>query len=406
MARLHLATAIILVPSAPSRAQTVYTVSQFGGADFLTIKEALQSPKVDHRDILHIVGFGPYDMGLTTGKGVRIVGKENIAVNGTLRVQNLPMEETFAMVAFGSHVSTDNTFQIEFDNCAGRVLFDGLSMDYAFGLPGHALPPLPYVRIRDCAHVSFNQSRLLDVQVERSTLLVTDSFIDGTTAWDGMTSTPAIRATDARVHLSEVRIRGGFNISQWPVLGIQATRSPLVITGTPQRSGVWCGVAAPSMYVRNYTWAIRSDGSTVDVDPAVPLNTTFPHPPTTGGSTFTTRPLPFVYARRVLPGKTMLPRVHAQDGSIVGLFASAPIRGPAPIALPPYGQLWLDLPSTLNLGSGIVSGGSLTFSVPVPDIVTPLGTPITLQALTFDGTTLALSEPVDVVIGFLQCCLP
>jgi hypothetical protein len=316
------------------------------------------------------------------------------------------MEETFAMVAFGSHVSTDNTFQIEFDNCAGRVLFDGLSMDYAFGLPGHALPPLPYVRIRDCAHVSFNQSRLLDVQVERSTLLVTDSFIDGTTAWDGMTSTPAIRATDARVHLSEVRIRGGFNISQWPVLGIQATRSPLVITGTPQRSGVWCGVAAPSMYVRNYTWAIRSDGSTVDVDPAVPLNTTFPHPPTTGGSTFTTRPLPFVYARRVLPGKTMLPRVHAQDGSIVGLFASAPIRGPAPIALPPYGQLWLDLPSTLNLGSGIVSGGSLTFSVPVPDIVTPLGTPITLQALTFDGSTLALSEPVDVVIGFLQCCLP
>jgi hypothetical protein len=98
-------------------------------------------------------------------------------------------------------------------------MFDGLLMDYAFGLPGHGPPPLPYVRIRDCAHVSFNQSQLLDVQVERSTLLVTDSFAEGTTAWDGMTSTPAIRAVDARVHLSEVRVRGGFNISQWPVLG-------------------------------------------------------------------------------------------------------------------------------------------------------------------------------------------
>jgi hypothetical protein len=53
-----------------------------------------------------------------------------------------------------------------------------------------------------------------------------------------------------------------------------------------------------------------------------------------------------------------------------------------------------------------VSGGSLTFTVPVPDVVTPLGTPITLQAVTFDGASFALSEPVDVVIGFLQCCLP
>jgi hypothetical protein len=351
-------------------------------------------------------GFPDYNVALTTGKGVRIIGVANIRASGTLTVRGLPAGETFAMVAFGAEGITDNTFQIELDNCAGRVLFDGMLMREAIGTSGKPLPPLPYLRIRDCAHVAFNQSTLLDVQVERSTLLVTDSFIDGTTAWDGLTSTPAIRATDARVHLSEVRVRGGWNVSLVPVFGIDAVRSPLVITGTLQRSGVWCGRAFPSMYVTNYTHAIRSDASTVDIDPAAPLNTTFPHPPTTGSSTFTTRPLAFVYARRVLPGKTMLPRVHAQDGNIVGLFASAPITGPVPIALPPYGQLWLDLPSTLNLGSGIVSGGSLTFSVPVPDIVTPLGTPITLQALTFDGTTLALSEPVDVVIGFLQCCLP
>jgi hypothetical protein len=152
-----------------------------------------------------------------------------------------------------------------------------------------------------------------------------------------------------------------------------------------------------------YTTAIHADASTVDSDPAVSMNFGFPHAPTSGSATFTTRSLPFVYARRVLPGKTMLPRVHAKDGSVVGLFASAP--APGPFALPPYGHLWLDLPSTLNLGSGIVSGGSWTLPVPVPGI-TPLGTPITLQAVTFDGCTFALSEPVDVVIGFLQCCLP
>jgi hypothetical protein len=387
-------------------AQTLYTVSATTPADFKSIREALDSPQVRHRDILHVHPTDIYDMALTTSKGVRIVGIANILASGRLTVRGLPAGETFAMVAFVAEGITDSTFQIELDNCAGRVLLDGMLMREASGTSGKPLPPLPYLRIRDCAHVAFNQSTLLDVRVERSTLLVTDSFVDGTTAWDGLTSTPGIRATDARVHLSEVRLRGGWNVSQIPVFGIDAVRSPLVITGTPQRSGVWCGRAFPSQFVTIYTHAIRSDGSTVDVDPAVPLNTTFPHPPTTGSSTFTTRPLPFVYARRVLPGKTMLPRVHAPDGSIVGLFASAPITGPVPLPLSPYGHLWLDLPSTLNLGSGIVSGGSSTFTVPVPDILTPLGTPITLQAVTFDGASFALSEPVDVVIGFLQCCLP
>jgi hypothetical protein len=147
---------LVLGCSAFVPAQRTYRVDSAGTGNFTSIPQALASPLVTHGDTLLVTQGGPYDVSTTTDKGVRILGERgNFAVRGTLRVAVLPASETFGLVASSALAGG---FSLEFVNCDGRVLVDG-----AYQGQFDPLPP-SYVSIDNCAHVSINDSALIDVR--------------------------------------------------------------------------------------------------------------------------------------------------------------------------------------------------------------------------------------------------
>jgi hypothetical protein len=396
---------VLLAAASPASAQRTFRIDSFGGGDFRTLAEAFASPLVGHGDILLVHSSV---VGATTDKGVRVVADiGNYGAEGVLRIENLPAGQTFALVgAFGWLL---DAFRIELADCAGHVLIDGCRQDNS----GSFTTKLPYTSIDNCAHVSINDSYLYDVRVQNGSFVrITRSSVIGTNSPppNGHIGTPGLTIRDSDVELSWCEVRGAStaNVTQTsngPHVGIDMRGGRLRIAGTHdlRRSMVACGPVFYSQRPPVPTWAIRSDGGEVDVDPEVPLNPGIPHDPTTGTSSFKTRPLPFVLCRRVLPGASLAPQVYAPPGSAVGLCASLPVTRPTNT---PFGALWLDGPAAICVGGGIVpQGGAWTTAVPVP-ASTSLGTPLVFQAAVFDGRRFALSLPSELVIAFFQCCPP
>lgn len=111
------------------------------------------------------------------------------------------------------------------------------------------------------------------------------------------------------------------------------------------------------------------------------------------------RPLPVVTiaddAAKFAPGGVGTIDVQWTPGQIVGLYFGTPL--PAPIALPPYGDVWLDPNGLAPIGVAIVGAGSLApFAYALPNNPALSGQSLGLQAI---GTA---PTPAGIVASTFQ----
>jgi hypothetical protein len=197
-------------------------------------------------------------------------------------------------------------------------------------------------------------------------------------------------------------------IADLVVPGIQMTGGSLTMSGSVRPTGgyygaVRCGLQN-TVSGQFYTYAIVSDGGTVRIDPNVGLNPQVPHPPTSGTSTFTFEPIPFVFCRRGRPGDRIEPTLFGPPGAVGGLLVSFPLTRAVPT---PLGPLWLDLSQAVDLGAGPLVQGALKIPTLLPHVtsdqvfrgILDLGTVLTFQGVVCDGSRVVLSEAVDVVLA-------
>ncbi len=353
-----------LLALAASPAQTVVQ----GGGDALN--QALGA--ASHGDVFRVLD-GHYDA-LQTSLGVTIVCAPNVnfhsILGGAVTVDGLPVGRSFAMYG-GTTVATDFAVNFVVRNCAGTVVFDGLTTTNGRD-----------ATIESSAAVSFHACRLYAPAVTGSTVVFSDCDCRS------LPTSPAIRATRSEIFLAGGRADGP---SRVPPLTLPAAPaaflidSSLVVAGdgsTTLAAGI--GPSLPPAILGDAT-------SSVIVGPRTRILSAASAPISAGRVTVRETPAVQLFELRRVSGQRV--DILTEPGAPVATFVD---RHRAPGALP-FGLLWIDA-SALVLDSGTAPSSGVR-SVLVDGGSTQFGAGFVLQPATLLGSgELVFGAPTHVVV--------
>src|SRR5690606_32678813 len=292
-------------------------------------------------------------------------------------------------------------------DCAGKVHV-GTWLSSATGDP---IQTRSFVRVRNCAHVTFHGNRLIDVEVEDSTVLFTHSTLAGD-AWPRGTSrtqtgSPGLVCKNSDVTLAFCIVEGALSFGGPAIIpGIHMTGGRLRITGdsaVPFAEGfrrVDDGMTADlSTGQQRGGPAIHSDGGIVEIDPQILLRT-YLHPTVTGTSTYQTRAIPRLSSTIFCPHMGLedaIARVHGPSGAQAWVFLSLPHD---PLSIPGVGgDIWLNPATLLPFGQGTIgTNGTLELRHPLPRGILPRGHTLAFQGLLLDQGVFELTTPIMPIV--------
>lgn len=262
--------------------------------------------------------------------------------------------------------------------CAGSVLLAGLTL--ASTRP---------VSVQDCADVAIEDSRLgAGLHAERSVVLVHGSTLHGVDSQAHFSSatTPAVRARDAEVGLSDCVLVGG---SQTVSSTAEPSSSALLLESATARLAGTSSLAAGSGLWQGNVDAVAGTGALTHDDriPLVPLHN---GAPIGSGVAGTVLRIPVVSITRSAIGTTTTFTAQGEPGGLFGLALGIP--GPR-----------FTVPGIVGAGriahftamaTGSFDGqGSFSFSFPVPDDPILRAWIFRWQAVATVGAQIVWSEP-------------
>ncbi|MCP4968116.1 MAG: hypothetical protein GY926_23135 [bacterium] len=369
-----------------------------GGGHFLDLPPAVAA--ASHGDTIIIDRSWPTPV--STNKGLTIVSAGgSYPLIGRFVVHDLPAGRRFKMMSFSSAHIFGGSVQLEFLRCKGRI-----EIAHAGGLRPNGATTEPYMKIEDCADVAIDYSYLYAVSIVRSRVRFTKSDIRGNERGFSIVNAPGILCTDSQVMLSECRVSGPvIRYPRIPRPGIEMTGGELVIagddnvfhcvfdhglsTGWPQSQGV----LSPS---------IQSNGGVVLIDPKIRLFSLAPSLATAGSSKFIFQPTAWTECDLTRVDGTFHPKLRVEAGALCGLFVSAHSSRPLPT---PFGNMWLDPASLINLGGGVAQGttashGEWTIPAPLPPGLFRQGESFTFQGISLSQGKLEFAVPASGIIVY------
>ncbi len=372
-----------------SSAQRTWIVDAAGAGDFTTVSGAVLA---SGRGDTLLVRPGSYSSTSTISHGLTVVADPGAQLGAGFIVSGLPAGDAVSLV--GGLV----TSSVRLRNCDGRVHLESVAVTAA-GSPGVALD------IDDCANVTIDASSFTILQspfmvvsmdaavrVDASTVLLTgvsargeDAYIGG---FSGATAAaPGIRASNSTLRLTNPDLRGGdaftlYSTTLPAAAGLQVTGCDVTVAGDASTS-ILSGAASP--FGQGAGYDLDVSGGSLVYEPNTGLGAA-----RFGGSTSPqARTLDSVLVRSAGPGGTLVVEGLASPGALLGLLLSLPAD---PVDLPPLGELWLDLPTTLPLAAGVLTSDRLTTSLVIPPSI-PRGATLAVQARADRGGVVTISHP-------------
>jgi hypothetical protein len=343
-------------------AQAVHVVDALGGPGTFPTLAAAEAIAANG-DTIVVVPTGIYDFGLTTNKGLVIVGQGPGAplFHGRLVVTNLPFGQQFVLRNFVSSVAPQ-VGQVGIAACQGRVVLDSLALvAQPAGIACHV-------------HGSF------DVSMHLSYCL----------------GSPALAVYGANFVASDCTFAGaptgglGFD-----ALGSTAWLTRCAVSGPAVGMGLSTAMGLPS-------WVWMAGGSVVSgTATAPPLVATAGSGVLVDASTVLAGAMQYLAPGTVVPfesGRAALQLQPANgtagfDGPS-GAFGALFLALPGPRMPTPLGDLFADATNAVLLAAGQVPLSS-TFALPSP---APTAQPLVAQGVLMHLGTLRLSLPVRTVL--------
>ncbi|MCC6671107.1 MAG: hypothetical protein IT458_08600 [Planctomycetes bacterium] len=395
--RLPLLLLVLVLPS-PATAQRTYVVDVQNrpGTHFTDLGAAFAA--VQHGDIV-LVRSSPTGVPAPAApltKGIALMGypgayvgggfgSEAGPITGTLRVRGIPAGQRVQVKSVVSPAAPGippGQGAFIFESCQGQILIDAVSMGTEF---------------HDCADVTVcRQSFIYNVKVMRSRLRLSQSYVralhpsPGMIAVDSeitMGGSSSIDGADGYIDQNTCRILG------YPVEGVRSSNSTFILSkySLIYGGGIYypfphpCNVVigAPALV------ATTPNGGIIVRDPESRLG------PTQGSFQIYTRTIPSIRGYVGSPG---LPENEfeivtvSHQGARTWLFVSLP--GPQTfLGLGGMSATWLDLSTTVFVGSGIGDGEGFWRSPVIRFPPLPNAVPILFQAVAEGPTGLELSVP-------------
>jgi len=400
-----LLVALLLLGSIP--AQRTWVVDPLGSGDFLDLPPAVQAASVGDTILLR----GHYTTATTVDKGLRIVadvrGSGVFGPMGHMIVRDIPVGQEVVLAGFVSAFLFEPQNALTIQDCAGKV---HVGAWYA-SPTGDPIQTRSFVRVRNCGHVTFRGNRLIDVEVEDSTVLFTHSILAGD-AWPRgtlptQTGLPGLVSKNSDVTLALCIVEGARSYGGPAIIpGIHMTGGRLRITGdstVPFSEGYRRvdGGFSFNRFTGQGTGgpAIHSDGGLVEVDPRILLRTYQGLPPiVTGTSEYRTRTIPLLTSSQPRMGlEDVIARVHGPSGAQAWVFLSLPHD---PVSIPGVGgDIWLDPATLLPFGQGTIgTNGMLEVRHPLPRGILPRGHTLAFQGLLLDQGAFGLTTPTMPIV--------
>lgn len=371
---LPLLFASLVAPVAtPLVAQATLVVDAFGGPGTFPTLAAAEQAAIDGDTIL-VVPTATYDFGLTTAKGLTILGAATTPTqfHGRLVVDGLPAGRQFVLRNFVSGALPLNA-AVGIQDCAGRVVLEDLlltgpQMSSGFG------QALAIATSRDVsAHRLFCLGGLT-VTVFESRLVASESTFLGNPVTTSPVATVGLAVYGGEAHLTNVDLAAN-------AFGLEASSS----SGVPSMVTMAGGSVAGAMPITPP--ALLFPGSVLRVDAATAVIG-----PMTGS------PPGSVVAHE--SGRVMM--TLAAPGQLGSIAFEGPVGGAGALALglpgapasTPIGDLWLDPANFV-----IVAAGALPLQASVPMPAAALGAQVLVaQGLLVHQGALRLSGPVRATL--------
>ncbi|MEZ5967049.1 MAG: hypothetical protein R3F56_24640 [Planctomycetota bacterium] len=361
------------------RAQRTWVVDAAGGAgvDFTDLPPAFAAVADGDRVV---VRRGTYTPGTLT-HAIQLVGQPGAAMSfrnaSPFLVRGIPAGRTCSIEGF---TLTDVPFSqnhLRFENCAGIVAVQSVVV-----LPATfpALSPAHFSYVSDCAGVSFHACTLEGgLGALRSRVTASGCTLNGPNAV--ITAPSTLMTTDTEVDLTLCSVRGLDGTPEF----VGSAAATLVRSRLTARSGTQMIAGTPlfSGPLPSIDGTFTSD---VTVDPSVVLT---PAPQHLVALVVT--PLPALTAPRVPIGSTLPLSLASPVNDLYAIFAALP----APPFSMLWGEVWLDVPTSVFLATGVQTGGLTTVWLPIPPNPELEGAALAFQALS--GSALAgtrLSNPL------------
>ena len=357
-------------------------------------------------DVL-VVLAGSYS-GFAVSKGIAILGRQGVIVSGNnpavpaVDVTNVPFGRTLVLkdleIKHPSPLPAESALRLQAN--AGRIHLDGV-VPYNF-----ERRPLP---ITGCLLVTIRNHGTGGTtpnypSISASTVVIARSVLDGAAAsyhaWTGVrTARPGVVATNSSVSIVDCTIRGGSGATtSWmppqaygPAPAVSASGCTLSMRGRSQ--DIVAAGAGAGAYYTSPVPAISAPGSTVEIDPAIPLSSYLATPPITGAVGVVTAPLAALDAPNAALGGWLSPALRSSPADPFVLALGLPSDPTAS----PIGTLFLDLQLFAVLAIGVQNAtGSMQWAFAVPNDPVLRGATFALEAANgySSGARVGLTNPV------------
>lgn len=376
----HLLALTLLMLPAALAAQTTHIVDALGGPGvFPTLQAAVNA--ATNGDTIR-VRPGNYNFGLTTAKGLTILGDGPTVptFQGILRVSGLPAGQQFVMrniLAVNS--TTEATGTLEIVQCLGRVVLDRLRLVGTVVVLnqariGLAIFSSPQVSIHETSCIGYP-----GLSVSGSTVTVSNSTFQGTNIGfqgKGWTPQPGVIASSSTLTMTNCGLTGGsYVVFPIPTLSAKGLRA---IGGTTMLAGGAITSAGPEAIQLDPTAQLFTDSAVQLVPNAI-----------AGGTA-----VPLELGRASL---SLVPPGQAGSAGFDGPACSTGILVWGLAGVPtstPLGDLWLHPQVFAVLGVG-----SVPLQVPVTLANgTPPGFVIVVQGLLLGQPSVRLSNAVVATV--------
>jgi hypothetical protein len=382
---------LLLCPclAAAIAAQTTLVVDALGGpGTFPTIAAALAAAAPGDRVEIIAQPNATY-AGFQTGLGVHLFGIGNPAVQ-PFTLTLLPAAQVFT--AEGLQVMSG---QIDLRDCAGAVHLESL-VGYC---DANGCSPAPALSVQRCSLLTanlceFSGQQQPAVDAADSTLVLGECNGIGSDALlsSSWPASPALRLLRCTTTLAAGDWLGGSEDGALPAApALLLVGGSIDLTGDVTRlSGGQLNVFAP---------AIDATGGVIRVDPAVALQPGSAGPAITGTAQVVTASIPFATIAVEGQNGTLVASAKFVPQTLGALLLGLPMP---PIALGPYGDLWL-LPgaiATLAIGN-FDSRGKLARVLSIPSVPALRGIVVGVQAFGF-GLSPTLPRFSNPAFGILD----